>query len=212
MKIRLVLADDHPLTLDGLEHLFADRDGYEVLARCANGAEALEAVRRHTPDILVLDLHMPKMSGVDVAAALHVETHPTRVIVLASYIDEDESLECLRLGVAGIVLKDMAPELVAQCVTKVANGDVWVEKRSFSRALEHLLRREAGLQGAAGQLTPRQLQIVQLCSEGLSNADIAARLWVTEGTVKSHLHTIYQKLGVDGRAALTRFALQNQLF
>ena len=211
MIVRLVLADDHPLILDGLERLFSDTTGFEIEARCSNGQEALAAVRRSHPDVLILDLHMPGMDGIAVAQALKEEGLPTRVVILTSMLDEREALECLRLGVAGLVLKDMAPSLVLQCVQKVAAGDVWVEKRSFSRAMEHLLRREAGVQRMAGKLTDREIQVVRLCAQGMSNADIAMRLSLSEGTVKSHLHKAYEKLGLRGRSDLTRFAHENGL-
>jgi DNA-binding NarL/FixJ family response regulator len=164
MTVRIVLADDHPLMLDGLEHLFASKEGFEVLARCANGQEALTAVRRFRPEVLLLNLHMPGMDGIAVARVLKEEGLPSRVVILTGMIDEREALECMRLGVAGIVLKDMPPGLVLQCVQKVAAGDVWVERRSFSRALEHLLRREAGAQRVAGTLSARELQVVRLCA------------------------------------------------
>lgn len=209
--IRIVLADDHPLILDGLECLFSSKDGYEVVARCLNGEEAVAAVRRHQPEILVLDLHMPGVDGVVVARTLKEEGLPARVVILSETLDDHEALDCLRLGVAGIVLKDMASSQVLRCVEKVAAGDVWVEKRSFSRALEHLLRREAGAQRLAGKLSDREMQVVKLCAQGVGNAEIAKKLSLTEGTVKSHLHSAYRKLGVQGRASLTAFAHENGL-
>lgn len=211
VTVRLVLADDHPLILDGLERLFSGKEGYQIQARCTNGEEALAAVRLSHPEILLLNLHMPGMDGLAVVRALKEEDIPTRVVILTARLDEREALDCLRLGVAGIVLKDMATSLVLQCVEKVVAGDVWVEKRSFSRALEHLLRREAGLQRLAGRLSEREMQVVRLCARGQSNADIAGGLSVTEGTVKAHLHNAYRKLGVEGRAGLTRYAHENGL-
>lgn len=211
MSIRLVLADDHPLILDGLERLFEGEDGFEVLARCADGEETLAAVRDGRPDVLVLNLHMPGMDGVEVVQTLKEEGHPTRVVILTSDLDEREALECLRQGVAGIVLKEMDSIFVLRCVQKVAAGDVWVERRSFSRAMEHLLRREAGAQRVAGTLSPRELEVVRLCAQGGTNAEIAQTLSLTEGTVKSHLHNAYRKLDVRGRADLTRFAHEHGL-
>ncbi len=211
MSIGIVLADDHPLILDGLECLFAGKEGFEVQARCSNGEEALAAVRRFRPEVIILNLHMPGMDGIAVARVLREEGLPSRVVILTSTLDEHEALECLRLGAAGIVLKDMAPSLVLQCVQKVVAGDVWLERRSFSRAMEHLLRREAGAQRVAGKLSARELQVVRLCAQGDTNSEIAKKLSLTEGTVKSHLHKAYGKLGVRGRADLTRFVHENGL-
>jgi DNA-binding NarL/FixJ family response regulator len=210
-SITLVIADDHPLVLEGLEHLLTGADGLEIRASCATGEEALSAVRRHHPDILILDLHMPGIDGVAVARTLKNEGHQTRIIILTDALDEREALELLRLNVAGVILKDMPSSLMLQCIQKVARGEVWVERRSFSRALEHLLRREAGAQLVAGKLSERELQIVRLCALGITNAEIAQRLSVTEGTVKSHLHKAYAKLGVRGRAGLTRFVHEHGL-
>jgi len=211
VTVGLVLADCHPLILDGLECLFAGNNGYRVLARCSSGQEALEEVRRLHPEILILDLHMPKMDGIAVVRTLKEEDIPTRIVILTATLDEREALDCLRLGVAGIVLKDMAPSLLLQCVDKVAAGDVWVEKQSFSRALEHLLRQEAGVQRVAGRLSAREMQVVRLCAQGVCNAEIARSLSLAEGTVKAHLHKVYQKPDVQGRAGLTRFAHENAL-
>ena len=211
MTIRLVLVDDHPLILDGLERLFSGREGYEILARCTNGEDALAAVRQSRPDILILNLRMPGIDGIDVVRTLKDEGIPTRVVVLTSRLDEGEALDCLRLGVAGIVLKDMESRQLLLCVEKVAAGEVWLEKQSFSRALEHLLRREAGFQYLTDRLSQRELETLRLCGDGLSNADIARCLSLTEGTVKAHLHHVYQKLGLKGRAELIRFVHENGL-
>jgi two-component system nitrate/nitrite response regulator NarL len=211
VTVRLVLADDHPLLLDGLESLFSGNNGYRVQARCSSGQEALEEVRRSQPDILILELHMSGVNGVAVARAVKEEGIPTRIVILTAKLNEREALDCLRAGVAGIVLKDMSSSLLLQCVDKVAAGDVWVEKRSFSRALEHLLRREAGVQHLADRLSAREMQVARLCAQGMCNADIAKSLSLTEGTVKSHLHKAYEKLGVQGRPGLTKFAHENGL-
>jgi DNA-binding NarL/FixJ family response regulator len=208
--IHLVIADDHPLILDGLEHLFAG-DGFDIQARCLDGRAALAAVERNEPDVVLLDLHMPKMDGLGVIQALKREGARTRVVVITDDLSEKEALDLLRLGVAGIVLKDMPPQLVLQAVRKVAAGETWVEKRSFSRVLEHLLRREAGTQQIAGVLSPRELQIVRLCAQGASNAEIAKKFSLTEGTVKSHLHRAYFKLKLRGRSDLVRFVHENGL-
>jgi DNA-binding NarL/FixJ family response regulator len=211
MTVRLVLADDHPLMLDALESLFSSKEDLEVQARCSNGEEALAAVERLRPDILLLNLHMPKMDGLAVVRALNEEGLPTRVVVLTAGLDEREALDCMRLGVAGIVLKEMPSHLLLQCVRKVAVGDVWVEKDSFTRALKYLLRREAGLQSLASRLSSREMQVMKLCAQGLGNSEIAKRLSLSEGTVKAHLHHVYHKLEVEGRVELGHYAHQNGL-
>jgi DNA-binding NarL/FixJ family response regulator len=206
MSIRLVLVDDHPLMLEALANLFRGEGDCEVLAACTRGAEALEAVRRYRPDILVLDLRMPGFSGLDVLRALAADKLPTRTVLLTAAIEESEMLEALRLGVKGVVLKEMAAASILQCVRKVHAGEPWLEKRSVSQALETLVRRESGVRDVAGVLTPRELEMVRLVGRGLRNKEIAAQRSISEQTVKAHLSHIYAKLGVDGRLALLRYA------
>jgi two-component system nitrate/nitrite response regulator NarL len=206
MSIRLVLADDHPIILDGLEALFRAEPGMQVVARCVNGAETLQAVRQHRPDILILDIRMPGMDGLAVLREMKRETLPTRVILLTVALTEEEALEALRLGVRGVVLKEMAPQMLVQCVRKVHAGEHWLERRSAERALEKLLARESGTREVAGVLTPRETEIVRMVAAGLRNKEIADRLSISEGTVKIHLHHIYEKLQLDGRLELALYA------
>ncbi len=206
MPIGLVLADDHPIVLDGLEQLFRLEQDFKVLARCRDGEETLQAVRKYRPDVLLLDIRMPGKSGMAVLREMRREKLPTRVVLLTGAIDENEALEAIRLRVSGVVLKEMAPQLLVKCVRKVHAGGQWFEKRSFARALETLLQREAGARQIAGVLTPRETEIVRLVAIGLHNKEIAEKLLISEGTVKIHLHHIYEKLHVDGRLELTLYA------
>jgi len=211
MSIRLVLADDHPFILDALEGLFRLEEDIEVVARCSDGVQALEAVERLEPDVLILDLRMPIADGLDVLRRLHELGSRTWVVLLAGSVEDRELVECLRLGVRGVVLKEMAPRLLVQCVRKVYAGDVWVENRSMTRAVDLMLLREAGARDSAAHLTPREIEVVQMVAAGLRNKEIAGRLTVTEGTVKVHLHNIYAKLGVDGRLELLKYAQERGL-
>jgi two-component system nitrate/nitrite response regulator NarL len=202
MAIRLALADDHALLLDGLEALFRAESDFEVVARCRDGEEALRAVREHAPDVLVLDLRMPRVSGLEVLRALRTEGRPPRVVVLTAALDEEEVVDAIRLGVRGVVLKEMASNMLVKAVRRVHEGGTWLERASASRALERLAEREAGHREAAAGLTPRELDVVRLVMSGLRNKEIAERLAIGEGTVKIHLHRVYEKLGVDSRLAL----------
>lgn len=204
--ITLVLADDHPLMLSGLEGLLALEQDLRVLARCASGEAALEAVRQHRPDCLVLDLCMPGKDGLAVLRELHAEGLPTRVVLFTAALDEDEVLEAIHLGVKGVVLKDMAPQLLVHCIRKVHAGGEWLERRSVGRALEKIVRRAAEAQQQARLLTPAEIKVVRLAALGLRNKEISKRLSIGEGTVKLHLHHIYDKLKVEGRMALTLYA------
>jgi len=211
MPITLVLADDHPLILDGLENLLKVEQDFSVLARCGAGGETLEAVRQHQPDILVLDLRMPGMDGFQVLRSLKTTKIATRAVLLTAALDEEALVEVISLGVRGVVLKEMAPQLLVRCIRTVHAGGQWLERQATTRALETLVRREAGLRHASSILTPRELAIVRAIATGSRNREIAERLNISEGTVKVHLHNIYQKLGVDSRLALMIYARENAI-
>ena len=206
MPISVVLADDHPLVLDGMESLFRVERDIVVVSRCRDGAAALRAVREHRPDVLVLDIRMPQGDGLTVLRTMKEEGLDTRVIVFTAAVDEDEVVEAIHLGVRGVVLKEMAPESLVLCVRHVHAGGEWLERRSASRALDLMRKREAGASTIASLLTPRELEVVRLVVQGLRNKEIAKRLSLSEGTVKIHLHNTYDKLKVEGRMALSVYA------
>jgi DNA-binding NarL/FixJ family response regulator len=204
--IRVVLADDHPLVLDALDQLFRLEGDIQVVARCTTGAEVPGAVRRLRPDVLILDLLMAGGDGLSVLRELHGKPEYPATILLTASVREGELLEAIRLGIRGVLLKDMAPRLIVQCVRKVHAGGEWLEQKVAARAMRTLLRRESGEREAAQLLTPRELELVRHVASGLRNKEIADRLNITEGTVKIHLHNIYEKVDVEGRVALTVWA------
>jgi DNA-binding NarL/FixJ family response regulator len=209
--IRLVIADDHAVVLKGLQALFATEPDLAVVAACTTGEQTIRAVRELHPDVLMLDLRMRGLDGLAVLRILNGQSICPRTVLLAAEIDDDQTLEAVRLGVTAVVLKEMAPHLLIECVRKVHAGERWVERQSVGRALEAMLRREAGLRDLRQALTNRELDIVRMIGLGLRNAEIARRLCVSEGTVKSHLHHVYEKLGVNGRMDLLLLAQQKGL-
>jgi DNA-binding NarL/FixJ family response regulator len=200
--IDLVLADDHPIVLAGLENMFRRERDFRVVASCADGIEVLRAVARYQPHVAVLDLRMPRMHGLAVLRQMRDEKVATRAILLAAVLDDEDVLEAVNLGVRGIVLKEMAPTLVVQCVREVHAGGQWLEKRSVTQALDKFMRRQAGTREMEKVLTPREFEIARAVASGLRNKEIADKLRIAEGTVKIHLHVIYEKLNIDGRMAL----------
>lgn len=213
MTVNLVLCDDHPIVLAGLESLFRLEQDFQVLARCINGEEALAAVRQHNPDILVLDLHIPGPGGdgLEILRVLRREKLPTKAVMLAAALEEDEIVEALRLGVRGVVLKELAPQLLVECIRKVYAGEQWVDKQLSNLALEALLRRETAGRARSSILSPRETEIVRMVAGGLGNRELAERLGVSEGTIKIHLHNIYKKLKVHSRLELVLHAQANKL-
>jgi two-component system, NarL family, nitrate/nitrite response regulator NarL len=206
MPMTFVLADDHPLILDGLERLFEGEPDCEIVARCGNGLEALEAVRRHRPDVLILDSRMPVCDGLEVLRTMIRERLLTRVVFLAESAEEEVIQEAVHLGARGVILKEMPPGTLLECVRRVHAGEYWLERRSASQALEGMIRREAGTRALAGVLTPREQETLRLLCRGLRNKEIAKALSISEATVKVHVRHIYEKLHVKGRLALLHYA------
>lgn len=204
--LRLVLADDHPVVLAGLRTLLEDDGGFEVVASCCDGEDALRAIVRSDPDVAILDLRMPRMNGIEVLRALKEDAIACRVVILAAAIQEDEVLEAMQLGVKGIVLKEMAPSMLIRAVRKVEAGGQWLEKESLGRAIDRMLNRAETLQSLKVILTERELEIMKIAAVGKGSAEIAETLSISPGTVKTHLHSIYTKLGVDGRVGLMIYA------
>lgn len=205
--IRLVLADDHRIILEGLEQLFGRWEDFEVVGTATNGEDALKAVRQHKPDVLVLDVQMPGRDGLSVLKQIHTEKLPTRVILLTATLDEDGVLDAMQAGVSGLVLKESAAQMLVQTVRRVQRGERALEPSLVSSALERLAQREDARQ-IVEVLSKRETEIVKMVAAGMRNKEIADKLSIGEGTVKSHLHSIYEKLGVHGRVELTMYAYE----
>lgn len=208
--IRVIIADDHPILLRGLREMFEDEPGFEVAECCRDGHEALAAVRRTRADVIVLDLRMPGLGGFDVIRAITSERLKCRVVLLTATLRDTQVTEVMQLGVKGLVLKESPSEVLLDCVRHVQRGEEWIDRAALTRALDHA--RQAGTMGVPGAaLTPRELEIVRMLAEGLRNREIADKLFITEGTVKLHLHNAYEKLGVNGRLELVLYAQERGL-
>lgn len=203
MSIRIVLADDHRIILEGLEQLFRRESDFEVLAVCTDGVEALDKVRELRPDVLVLDVDMPRKDGLTVLREIHEEQIPTRVVLLTATVGDADVLEAMQLGAWGLILKEAASIRLVQSVRLVHRGERALDQSLVSRALEKVVRRADGNEKL---LSPRETDVVRMVAAGLRNKEIALRLSISEGTVKSYLHAIYEKLEVHGRVELTLYA------
>lgn len=209
--IRIVIADDHPVVRRGLAQFIADEDELEIVAECADGESALAAVARYAPDVLIVDLRMPLLSGIEILRRLQALPSSPATVLLAGNVSDDEVVEAMRLGVRGVVLKEMAPSLLVACIRKVAAGGTWLEKEAVGRTLDKLLRQESSRQKVRDILTPREIEIVRMVASGLGNREAGEKLFISEGTVKTHLHSVYEKLGLKGRVHLVRYAQENGL-
>lgn len=204
MSIQLVIADPYPAMLDGLAHIFAAENDFAILKRVTDGEAALEAVRTLTPDIVVLDLSLPKKSGLSLLAEMKNEALATRAVVFTASPSR-EIVDAIRLGVQGVVTKDMPLKLLVRCIREVHNGGRWLEKSVAAGALNLLIKQESRGGELRSMLTPREVMVARMVSEGLPNKRIATRLSISEGTAKLHLHRIYQKLQLSGRMELMNY-------
>jgi DNA-binding NarL/FixJ family response regulator len=209
--IRIIVADDHPLILSALYNLLSSEDDFEIVSSCRNGEEALEAIREHEADILVLDIKMPGRDGLSILHEVQRDRIPIKVVLLTAEITEEEVIECIRLGAKGIVLKDMAPHLLVQSLRKVYAGGDWFERNSFNRAMEKVLRSRGGEEEMQKTLTAREIEIVRMVGKGYRNIEIAQQLFISEGTVKGHLYNIFRKLNLKNRAHLILYAQKKGL-
>jgi len=198
--VRLVIAEGHEIVLLGLERFLSSLEGFTVVSTATDCQGSLAAIRAHRPDVAILDIRLPAESGLEVAGAIMREGLPTRIVLVGETINDRESLEALRLGVHGVLLKGMAPRLLVQCIRKVHAGGRWVEQESLRHTVENLLREEAAPRPASSPLTVAEVRVAGLLACGARNKEIAHHLSVSESTIKNHLHNIYVKLKFSRRA------------
>ncbi|MDX1583937.1 MAG: response regulator transcription factor [Thermoanaerobaculia bacterium] len=207
----IAIADDHRMVLEGLEQLFARHHSYQVVSSVTNGFEALAVVREKRPDVLVLDVSMEGMSGIEVLRRIHEEEIPTRVLLLTAAIDDSDVVEAMNLGVWGIVLKESASVQLVRAVDSVMKGERVLEPALVGKAVAKMSRSTVAEREIAKILSPRETEVARMVASGLRNREIAEKLNLSEGTVKSYLHSIYQKLDLRGRVELTLYAREKGL-
>ena len=203
---RIVIADDHPIIIEGLSQLFKRQSEFELVAAVNDGAKALDAVRTLKPDIMVLDVQMPKKDGLSVMREMIREGLTTKVVILTATLDDDGVMEAVKLGVWGLVLKESASTQLIDALRRVAMGLRAVDPSLVAAAASRSMSRREARRELENLLSPRETDVVRMVAKGLRNKEIAEKLTITEGTVKSYLHSIYEKLGVKGRVELTLLA------
>jgi DNA-binding NarL/FixJ family response regulator len=213
--VRVLIADDHPIFRDGLRHLLEAHAKFRVVGEAGDGAEAVKLARQLKPDILLLDLAMPKVAGREVLQELAASALPVRTIVLAAAAKRRQILEALVLGAQGVVLKKSATRLLLKSIRSVMAGQYWVGRESVSdlvKALREYMPPPVpqGRPKTFG-LTPRELEVVAVVVAGYTNKEIAQKFSISEQTVKHHLSKIFDKLGVSNRLELALFAISHHL-
>jgi DNA-binding NarL/FixJ family response regulator len=217
--VRILIADDHPIVRDGLKKLLLLEDDFEVIGEASDGREVLDKVRELDPDVLLLDLRMPNLDGLAALQALQQINSRVRVIVLTASEDKNEFVQAMKLGCSGIVLKQTAPDLIVKSIRKVNSGEIWLDShttaavmRQFSNGLEGSGSSGSGKGGRErNPLSAREREIVALVAQGYKNKEMAEKMFISEQTVKNHLHNIFDKLGVSDRLELALYAIHKGL-
>ncbi len=213
-SVRILIADDHPIFRDGLKRLLESERGFKVVGEACDGMEAVTMARQLKPEILLLDLAMPRRPGLEALREMSTDTTSVRVILLTAAAEKGQIVEALQLGARGIVLKDSATQILLQSIRAVMNGEYWVGRESVSNLVQYL-RGLIGSGNTARQrkygLTPRELEIVSAVVAGYANKEIAEHFKISEDTVKHHLSNIFDKIGVSTRLELALFAVNQAL-
>ena len=210
MPIQLVLADPHPVMLDGLTSIFSNHPDFEIKSCAQDGEAAMNAVREFNPDILLLDLSLPKKNGLNVIQDIQNLKLRTQPVVFTGEPIKDV-MQAIDLGVQGLVSKDKPKEFLDRCIRAVHNGNKWLDEDLAMKAVTHLLERKKNGNVIEQLLTTREMAVAKLVTEGWPNKRIASKLSISEGTAKLHLHHIYQKLNCSGRMALVLHMQKNGL-
>ena len=210
--IRILVADDHAIFRDGLRRLLEAADDVQIIGEASNGVECTKMLAKLKPDILLLDLRMPEKDGLGVLEEVNFDTMTTRVIVLTAAEDDRDVVRAMRLGARGVVLKQSASDLLLKSIRKVADGEIWLDNRMTAEVIDAFKKSaEAGQRREKPLLSDREKEIVQLVAQGFRNREIGEKLFISEQTVKNHLHNIFDKLGVSDRLELALYAIHHRL-
>ena len=213
--VRILIADDHPIFRDGLKRLLESERDFKVVGEACDGIEAVDLVRRLTPEILLLDLAMPRRPGLEALRELSTSEVPVRVILLTAAAEREQIVEALQLGARGVVLKDSATQILLKSIRAVMSGEFWVGRESVSNLVQYLRSLIDSSATASRRkrfgLTPRELEVISAVVAGYANKEIAEHFKISEDTVKHHLSNIFDKVGVSTRLELALFAVNQSL-
>ncbi len=215
--VRVLIADDHPIVREGLRRLLSLEDDVEVVGEAGDGEATVSMVEKLDPDVVLLDLRMPGMDGFATLQRMQRLGRKTRVIVLTASEDKNEFVQAMKLGCSGIVLKQTAADLIVKSIRKVHAGEIWLDSHTTAAVMRQFASpSELAPVGAArardrSPLSAREREIVALVAQGYKNKEMAEKMFISEQTVKNHLHNIFDKLGVSDRLELALYAIHKGL-
>ena len=212
IKITLLIADDHAIFRNGLRKLLDSEEEITVIGEARNGAECIRMLGKLKPDILLLDLRMPDKDGFAVLEEVNFNTIPTRVIVLTAAEDDRDVIRAMHLGARGVLLKESAIDLLVKSIYRVHAGEIWLDSRMTAEVIDTFsASSKSGARGEKRLLSDREMEIVQLVTQGFQNKEIGKELFISENTVKNHLHNIFDKIGVSDRLEMMLYAIHHGL-
>lgn len=212
-KITVVLADDHILMRKGLRKILEMEDDIEVIGEASDGNEAIEVVLDKKPQVLLLDINMPKLNGIEVTKTLKKKSVNAQIVILTVYDDREYLLELIKLGISGYVLKDIEPQGLIEAVRSACRGETYIQP-NLTRALVaeyNRLTQPISGPGVRKNLTVREKEVLAYIAEGMSNGEISNKLGISEKTVKNHVSSILRKLNLMDRTQVAVFAIRNKL-
>ena len=212
-SIRIAIADDHTIFRDGLRRLLSLESDFAIVAEAQDGAEVPDILRDQKPDILLLDLKMPGLDGLSLLQRIQTQKHKTKIIVLTASDDEGEYVQAMKYGTSGIVLKQTATDLLIKSIRKVYEGEIWLDARTTAAVMRQFASptEPTPRERDKPRLSNREREIVALVAQGFKNKEIAERMFISEQTVKNHLHNIFDKLGVSDRLELALYAIHRNI-
>jgi two-component system nitrate/nitrite response regulator NarL len=207
----VVIADRHPVVLQGLTNVLTAESGFKIVACCSDGTDCIEAIRSLVPDIAILDISLPGLTGLEILAIANSENLSTRLVFFTASVEDRELIVSAAAGAYAVILKDVALEILVQSLRQVADGQRLLPQLPSDQAVSREKRNIAVTETALTVLTDRERQIMRLVSGGLSNKEIGRRLNITDGTIKVHLHNIFQKLEISNRTVLAALVISQMI-
>jgi two-component system, NarL family, nitrate/nitrite response regulator NarL len=220
VPIRVLIADAQPIVLEGLKAVFGHHSTIQIVGEASDGMETIDKTVHLDPDIVLMDLKLPRVDGLTVLRSIQTRAPRSKIILFATADNKDEFVEAMKLGCSGILLKDAAISLVEKSLVKVHAGEIWLDSNTTAAVIRQFVATPADY--AAGhtngkapreraQLSQREREIIVLIAQGYKNKEIAEKMFITEQTVKNHLHNVFDKLGVSDRLELALYAIHNSL-